>query len=72
MLAGARSSTPRRSRLRIGARPTLVCALLSCRLCARYDSDEKLDAAAELIEKNLTLLGTTAIEDKLQVCARVV
>ena len=30
------------------------------------DRDEKLDAAAEAIEKNLELIGATAIEDKLQ------
>lgn len=29
--------------------------------------EEMLDAAAELIEKDLELLGATAIEDKLQV-----
>ncbi|EFA86147.1 P-type ATPase [Heterostelium album PN500] len=31
------------------------------------DHDEKMDRVAELIERNLTLLGSTAIEDKLQV-----
>ena len=30
------------------------------------EKDEKLDAAYEMIEKDLTLLGATAIEDKLQ------
>lgn len=30
------------------------------------DRDEKIDAAAELIEKDLVLLGATAVEDKLQ------
>ncbi|KAF2070558.1 hypothetical protein CYY_008121 [Polysphondylium violaceum] len=34
---------------------------------AIQDRDAKVDKAAELIEKNLTLLGSTAIEDKLQV-----
>jgi len=33
---------------------------------ALVDRNAKLDAAAELIEKNLVLLGATAIEDKLQ------
>ena len=28
--------------------------------------EEKLDASYDVIEKNLTLLGATAIEDKLQ------
>ena len=28
--------------------------------------EEKLDASYDIIEKNLTLLGATAIEDKLQ------
>lgn len=32
--------------------------------------ERKLDEAAELIETNLTLLGATAIEDKLQDQAR--
>ena len=34
---------------------------------AIVDRDEALDAAAELIERDLLLLGATAIEDKLQV-----
>jgi phospholipid-transporting ATPase len=34
---------------------------------ALVDRDGKLDAAAEDIEKNLTLVGATAIEDKLQI-----
>eukprot|EP01132_Coremiostelium_polycephalum_P003757 gene3757-4677_t len=34
---------------------------------ALQDRDAKVDKVAELIEKNLILLGTTAIEDKLQV-----
>ncbi len=33
---------------------------------ALQDRDAGLDAAAELIEKDLLLLGATAIEDKLQ------
>jgi hypothetical protein len=33
------------------------------------DRDDKVAAANELIEKKLRLLGCTAIEDKLQVCA---
>jgi magnesium-transporting ATPase (P-type) len=33
---------------------------------ALQDRDAQLDAAAELIEKDLLLLGATAIEDKLQ------
>ena len=31
------------------------------------DREKKLDEAAEMIEKNLFLLGSTAIEDKLQI-----
>ncbi|KYR02985.1 P-type ATPase [Tieghemostelium lacteum] len=34
---------------------------------AIQDRDAKVDKAAELIERNLTLIGSTAIEDKLQV-----
>jgi phospholipid-transporting ATPase len=30
------------------------------------DREEKVSAVAELIEKGFTLIGTTAIEDKLQ------
>eukprot|EP01103_Thecamoeba_quadrilineata_P017326 TRINITY_DN6093_c0_g1_i1.p1 TRINITY_DN6093_c0_g1~~TRINITY_DN6093_c0_g1_i1.p1 ORF type:complete len:1101 (+),score=172.56 TRINITY_DN6093_c0_g1_i1:38-3340(+) len=33
---------------------------------ALHDRESKLDDAAELIEQNLTLLGSTAIEDRLQ------
>ena len=33
---------------------------------AMVDREDALDAAAELIEKDLLLLGATAIEDKLQ------
>jgi phospholipid-transporting ATPase len=33
---------------------------------ALYDRETKLDEAAELIEQNMILLGSTAIEDKLQ------
>ena len=33
---------------------------------ALHDRDARLDAAAELIERDLLLLGATAIEDKLQ------
>lgn len=33
---------------------------------AMVDREGALDAAAELIEKDLLLLGATAIEDKLQ------
>lgn len=36
---------------------------------AIVDRDEALDAAAELIERDLLLLGATAIEDKLQAVA---
>ena len=35
--------------------------------CALTDRDQKLMDVAELIEKDLTLIGATAIEDKLQV-----
>jgi phospholipid-transporting ATPase len=31
-----------------------------------YYASQKVDAVAELIEKDLILVGTTAIEDKLQ------
>jgi len=34
------------------------------------DREAKLDAAAELIENGLTLLGATAVEDKLQAGVR--
>ena len=34
---------------------------------ALEDREKKVDAASELIERNMNLLGATAIEDKLQV-----
>ena len=37
---------------------------------ALQDRDAGLDAAAELIERDLLLLGATAIEDKLQEVSR--
>lgn len=52
---------------------TALLSLLSL-LCSRYDEADtslegradKLEAVAELIEKDMQLLGATAIEDKLQ------
>ena len=35
-------------------------------MAALVERDEKLEAVAEKIEKNLTIVGCTAIEDKLQ------
>ena len=57
--------------------PTLCrpcCVVCVCRWNERYieaklsleDRAAKLDAVAELVEKDLILLGCTAIEDKLQ------
>jgi hypothetical protein len=37
---------------------------------ALQDREEKLDGVAELIERDLMLLGATAIEDKLQQVGR--
>lgn len=39
---------------------------------AIQDREQRVDEAAMLIEDNLRLLGATAIEDRLQVCARFV
>lgn len=54
--------------------PPIACACLLFRWNERYieaklsldDRAAKLDAVAELVEKDLILLGCTAIEDKLQ------
>jgi hypothetical protein len=54
--------------------PPTACACLLFRWNERYieaklsldDRAAKLDAVAELVEKDLILLGCTAIEDKLQ------
>jgi hypothetical protein len=44
------------------------CQFLPCFHPVSQDRDAKVSAVSELIEKNLRLLGCTAIEDKLQVC----
>lgn len=38
-----------------------------CCGCLWQEREEKLDKVSELMERNLILLGCTAIEDKLQV-----
>jgi phospholipid-transporting ATPase len=43
------------------------CAKFNEASCALSDREQKLMDVAELIEKDLTLIGATAIEDKLQV-----
>lgn len=45
-----------------------VCHLLSGAKLALHDRDKRLAEAYDLIEKDLILLGATAVEDRWRIC----